>query len=347
MRSRKARKPAADKAARRPSAVSAAGELKDREAKPRTSELQARADARPVDRVLQGYATELRTLARKSVQDVIAIGKLLTKAQKRLGHGNWLPWLGAELGWSDDSARNYMAVYRLSLQPKFRKFRHFWHRVAPSVLYMLARQGLSDETFDEVMQRIASGEKITPAAAKKFVTVTVTHTGQRVWPIDREDSELPTSSPPDRGLPFALFPSRGGTSVPSTATEVPSEPPLLQIPAPTPPVRDQDLPQVDIHRMNQEREFHTPEINLYEAGRQGTARAVARDLHDLSRYTDRCEPKVLEAVREILLADPEKLARVRSVIDLVIRLKGVLDRASAAPKTANLRLIADDPETPR
>ena len=51
--------------------------------------------------------------------------------------------------------------------------------------------------------------------------------------------------------------------------------------------------------MNQERESNTPEINLYEAARKGTACSFVRDVGDLwRRYADRCETD-LEAAREI------------------------------------------------
>jgi Protein of unknown function (DUF3102) len=279
-----------------------------------------------VDLVLQEYATEIRTLARKSVQDVIRIGELLTKVQKRVEHGGWLPWLERELGWSDDSARNYMAVHRLSQKPKFRKFRHFWHRLAPSVLYVLAREGVSDEIFDEVMERAAAGEKITPAAAKKFITVTVTNTGQVVYPMYRKDSDLPKSSPPTLGLPFARSSQQGEPttepgSVPSTGT-VPSEP-LRR--APVPPGRDEDRPQITEKEINRARVDGGAERLIDEVVRSGS------DVRE----------KAVELVLGERAHDYDAFAQ--AVRELALR----LDRASAARGAANLRLIADDPEAPR
>jgi hypothetical protein len=55
MAARKARKPTAGRSARRLHAVSAAGELKDREANPRKLEPQARGDSMPVDAIRVGH----------------------------------------------------------------------------------------------------------------------------------------------------------------------------------------------------------------------------------------------------------------------------------------------------
>jgi hypothetical protein len=38
------------------------------------------------------------------IGDIIEIGRLLTEVKKIAGHGNWLPWLDREFGWSDSTA---------------------------------------------------------------------------------------------------------------------------------------------------------------------------------------------------------------------------------------------------
>jgi hypothetical protein len=43
------------------------------------------------DRILRQCAGEIRSLARRSVEDIIMIGRLLTDVKKRLAHGRWLP----------------------------------------------------------------------------------------------------------------------------------------------------------------------------------------------------------------------------------------------------------------
>jgi hypothetical protein len=47
-------------------------------------------------------------LGKRAVHDIIEIGRRLI--EELAGHGNWLPWLEREFGWSEQTARNYMAV---------------------------------------------------------------------------------------------------------------------------------------------------------------------------------------------------------------------------------------------
>jgi hypothetical protein len=50
------------------------------------------------------------------------------------GHGNWLPWLEREFGWTDRTARNFMAVHEAAA--KSEKFSDL--NVPVSGLYLLA-----------------------------------------------------------------------------------------------------------------------------------------------------------------------------------------------------------------
>jgi hypothetical protein len=54
--------------------------------------------------IVAEHAEAIRSLGRRVVADVIEIGRRLTECKKLLGHGNWLPWLDREFGWSEDTA---------------------------------------------------------------------------------------------------------------------------------------------------------------------------------------------------------------------------------------------------
>ena len=68
------------------------------------------------ERVLAENAEEIRKIGKRVGGDVIEIGRRLTEMKKVCGHGNWLPWLRREFGWTDRHALNYMRVYELSLK---------------------------------------------------------------------------------------------------------------------------------------------------------------------------------------------------------------------------------------
>jgi hypothetical protein len=71
----------------------------------------ARAHSVPNDAELAEHAEVIRTLCRRTVEQVIEIGRRLTEVKAGLSHGRWLPWLKNELSWSDETARRYMRLY--------------------------------------------------------------------------------------------------------------------------------------------------------------------------------------------------------------------------------------------
>jgi hypothetical protein len=103
------------------------------------------------DPVLARYAKQIRGLAKRTVNDIIKIGALLTKAKKRLKHGDFLSWAYREFGWSADTTQRIMRVS--ALVGKNRNLRH----LSPSVLYLLAKKSTSEEVRGAVAARIEAG----------------------------------------------------------------------------------------------------------------------------------------------------------------------------------------------
>jgi hypothetical protein len=56
--------------------------------------------------------------ARTCLDDAVTIGELLNAQKAALGHGQWLPWLKANVQFSRQSADNYRRVYDLKVQGK-------------------------------------------------------------------------------------------------------------------------------------------------------------------------------------------------------------------------------------
>jgi hypothetical protein len=115
--------------------------------------------------VLAENAAEIRKLGERVVSDVIEIGRRLTEMKKICGHGNWLPWLQREFGWTDRHALTYMQVYALSL--KSENFSDL--RIPISGLYLLAAPSTPPEAVDEVIERAKSGERQTCAEIKRNI----------------------------------------------------------------------------------------------------------------------------------------------------------------------------------
>ena len=92
------------------------------------------------------------------VGDIIEIGRRFTEAKALAGHGDWLPWLEREFGWSEDTALRFMQVYEMS---KSRNLRDLNLRV--SGLYLLAAPSTPEPARTEVIERAEAGEHLTHA----------------------------------------------------------------------------------------------------------------------------------------------------------------------------------------
>jgi hypothetical protein len=115
--------------------------------------------------ILAEHAAEIRRRGVRLVEDVIEIGQRLKLCKKICGHGNWLPWLEREFGWSADTAERFMRLAALQYQiPHIAEF-----RVSVSALYLLAAPSTPRETRDEIINRAEAGEPISTTTIKQAI----------------------------------------------------------------------------------------------------------------------------------------------------------------------------------
>ena len=104
-----------------------------------------------------GCRDEIERRVRRSVGDLVAIGRTLTEAKERLPHGQFGRWLAAEFGWSWQTANNLMNVARLGDQiPNDLEF-------GEAVLYALAAPSTPAEVRAEMVARARAGEPVRRA----------------------------------------------------------------------------------------------------------------------------------------------------------------------------------------
>jgi hypothetical protein len=116
---------------------------------------------------LTEHATAIRQLGKRVVTDVIEIGRHLAEAKKIAGHGNWLPWLKHEFGWTEMTATRFMNVYEMS------KSNNLLDLELPiSSLYLLAAPSTPEETRTELIERAKSGEVIKLFEIKENIKAT-------------------------------------------------------------------------------------------------------------------------------------------------------------------------------
>jgi hypothetical protein len=114
-------------------------------------------------RTLPQIAKAIKTLEKRTIQNVIEIGKLLHEASAKCEHGEYMDWLKSEFSWSDQTALNYRHVYNLTQNPNSLDFAGL--NISISAVYLVARC-LKSEAPDD----LAAGKAIIAAAKKDRVT---------------------------------------------------------------------------------------------------------------------------------------------------------------------------------
>ena len=111
--------------------------------------------------VVQQRTSEIRSLLRRTAQDIFDVGQKLIEVKAQLGHGHFRTWLNTEFDWSIWTATKFMQV-----ADKFKcvKFSHL--DIAPSALYELAAPSTPDSVRFEAIERASHGETITHSVAK-------------------------------------------------------------------------------------------------------------------------------------------------------------------------------------
>ena len=111
--------------------------------------------------------SEIKELMRLTAENIISIGQKLTEVKEKLGHGSFQNWLRSEFEWSEQTARQFMQVYRWSKTIENKNF--VFSQLATSALYLLAAPSTPPEARDEVLTLIDEGEKISYSCVKTIV----------------------------------------------------------------------------------------------------------------------------------------------------------------------------------
>lgn len=106
----------------------------------------------------------IKSLMRRTAEDIIDIGLKLIEIKEILGHGKFNEWLKAEIDCGEWTARKFMEVSR-----KFKSVNFTDLEIAPSALYLLASKKTPDSAVDEILNRARQKERITHSTAKAIL----------------------------------------------------------------------------------------------------------------------------------------------------------------------------------
>lgn len=122
--------------------------------------------ALPVDAALNARAAAERIKLRlkRTVEDIIEIGRELTTVKSELPHGQFLPWIAAEFEMTKDTAQNFMSVF-----DRFGKNGNFpFLNFKPSILYALAAPSTPESVVEKAIEKAEAGAKVTVADVRDW-----------------------------------------------------------------------------------------------------------------------------------------------------------------------------------
>ncbi len=105
---------------------------------------------------VQKNTQNLKSLMKRSAQDIVEIGQMLWRIKECLPHGQFGLWLKTEFGWANNTARNFMRV-----ADRFKTANFADLQIAPSALYLLAAPSIPEKARTEAIDRAKIGEPIT------------------------------------------------------------------------------------------------------------------------------------------------------------------------------------------
>jgi DNA N-6-adenine-methyltransferase (Dam)/Protein of unknown function (DUF3102) len=112
----------------------------------------------PPDSLLVQKAAVIHALIERTKENIIEIGRHLVEVRDRIDHGEWLAWINAEFHWSDQTARNFIHVYELSLDPNSKRVLDL--DLPLRVFYQLAGP-TAEGAREEITKRAEAGEPIS------------------------------------------------------------------------------------------------------------------------------------------------------------------------------------------
>lgn len=121
--------------------------------------------AKPDRLWLRRAAAGLRARLRRTVREIVAAGRELARARRRLGRGQWEPWLAAEAQVPVRSATRLARVGVVfgAVKPEV------LDRFTGTALYVLAEPGTPQALREFCVEQAAGGEEVTAGAVREWL----------------------------------------------------------------------------------------------------------------------------------------------------------------------------------
>lgn len=114
------------------------------------------------------HAEAIRKNCKRTVSDTVDTGRrLIDVKENHCSHGEWLPWLEAEFGWTDRTALNFMRVAEMAAKSETISDLNIPLRS----LYALAAPSTKEPVRQVALEAIANGERVTPSDIREMVHI--------------------------------------------------------------------------------------------------------------------------------------------------------------------------------
>lgn len=113
--------------------------------------------------VARTAAERIRLRLKRTVEDIIEIGRELTEVKAELPHGQFLPWIEAEFEMTARTAQSFMDVY-----DRFGGKNEIISFFKPTILYALAAPSTPDSVVEKAIAKAESGENVAIAEVKQW-----------------------------------------------------------------------------------------------------------------------------------------------------------------------------------
>lgn len=128
------------------------------------------AEANTDNNRLVAIASDTKERLKCSIKDIYQIGLNLIEAKELIAHGNFSKWLKAEINIDIRTAQRYMNVAELLTKNDAMSFLlNNSLPVTPAILYEIASPSIPNEAREEIINRLASEEKVTRFDARKII----------------------------------------------------------------------------------------------------------------------------------------------------------------------------------
>jgi hypothetical protein len=127
-----------------------------------------RRSKQPSNKSLPQIAKAIKALEKRTIRDIVEIGKLLHEAEQQCEHGEYMKWMSQNFDFSHDSSLHYRNAYSLSRNPKCSDFAR-WNISVAGFYLIAATMNKGDVGAATAVIKAARKGRVSTNAASQII----------------------------------------------------------------------------------------------------------------------------------------------------------------------------------